>query len=219
MAHKKAGGSTKNGRESESKRLGVKKSGGAARARGQHPRAPAWHAVPRWRQRRHRYGPHAVRAHRRQRAVPPQGRRAAHARVRGSRHELSAVPRPSRQGPGNPGAFAFWAEHSSLSAIPRPAAVHHEVRRRSHDQGPGRQRRARHGELPAREVHPVRGAGRRRRRPRRQHLLRRAAGSQHAGRFPLPRGASRRRTASRAAAPTAAAGAARTSRSSCPLAR
>ena len=28
MAHKKAGGSTKNGRDSESKRLGVKRSGG-----------------------------------------------------------------------------------------------------------------------------------------------------------------------------------------------
>ena len=28
MAHKKAGGSTKNGRESESKRLGLKKFGG-----------------------------------------------------------------------------------------------------------------------------------------------------------------------------------------------
>ena len=28
MAHKKAGGSTKNGRESESKRLGIKKYGG-----------------------------------------------------------------------------------------------------------------------------------------------------------------------------------------------
>lgn len=28
MAHKKAGGSSKNGRDSESKRLGVKKSGG-----------------------------------------------------------------------------------------------------------------------------------------------------------------------------------------------
>ena len=30
MAHKKAGGSTKNGRESESKRLGLKKFGGEA---------------------------------------------------------------------------------------------------------------------------------------------------------------------------------------------
>jgi len=30
MAHKKAGGSTRNGRDSESKRLGLKKSGGEA---------------------------------------------------------------------------------------------------------------------------------------------------------------------------------------------
>jgi large subunit ribosomal protein L27 len=34
MAHKKAGGSTKNGRESESKRLGLKKFGGQQVAAG-----------------------------------------------------------------------------------------------------------------------------------------------------------------------------------------
>lgn len=34
MAHKKAGGSTKNGRDSESKRLGVKRFGGQAVAAG-----------------------------------------------------------------------------------------------------------------------------------------------------------------------------------------
>ncbi len=34
MAHKKAGGSTKNGRDSESKRLGLKKFGGEAVAGG-----------------------------------------------------------------------------------------------------------------------------------------------------------------------------------------
>ena len=34
MAHKKAGGSTRNGRDSESKRLGVKRFGGQAVARG-----------------------------------------------------------------------------------------------------------------------------------------------------------------------------------------
>ena len=34
MAHKKAGGSTRNGRDSESKRLGLKKSGGQAVIRG-----------------------------------------------------------------------------------------------------------------------------------------------------------------------------------------
>ena len=49
MAHKKAGGSTRNGRDSESKRLGVKKYGGEhvvpgniiARQRGRH-----YHAGP-----------------------------------------------------------------------------------------------------------------------------------------------------------------------------
>ena len=34
MAHKKAGGSTKNGRDSESKRLGIKKFGGEAVSAG-----------------------------------------------------------------------------------------------------------------------------------------------------------------------------------------
>ena len=41
MAHKKGGGSTRNGRDSNAQRLGVKKFGGDAGARGQHPRAPA----------------------------------------------------------------------------------------------------------------------------------------------------------------------------------
>ena len=49
MAHKKAGGSTRNGRESHSKRLGVKKFGGESviagnilvRQRGTHMRAGA----------------------------------------------------------------------------------------------------------------------------------------------------------------------------------
>ena len=62
MAHKKAGGSTKNGRDSESKRLGLKKFGGAAGPGRQHPRPSARHALSRRRQRRHRHGPHAVRA-------------------------------------------------------------------------------------------------------------------------------------------------------------
>ena len=45
MAHKKAGGSTRNGRESNSKRLGVKKFGGEAGARRQHPGPPARHRL------------------------------------------------------------------------------------------------------------------------------------------------------------------------------
>ena len=53
MAHKKAGGSSRNGRDSQSKRLGVKRYGGAGGARGQHHRAPARHEGPPRRQRRH----------------------------------------------------------------------------------------------------------------------------------------------------------------------
>ena len=68
MAHKKAGGSTRNGRDSHSKRLGVKKFGGESvlagnilvRQRGTHD--------ARGHQRRHRHGPHAVRAQGRPRA-------------------------------------------------------------------------------------------------------------------------------------------------------
>ena len=60
MAHKKAGGSTRNGRDSHSKRLGVKKFGGEDGARGQHSDSSARHPVSRRRQRRHGYGPHPV---------------------------------------------------------------------------------------------------------------------------------------------------------------
>ena len=66
MAHKKAGGSSRNGRDSESKRLGVKAYGGETDQRGQHHRPPARHAGPSGRQRRHGQGSHAVRAGRRQ---------------------------------------------------------------------------------------------------------------------------------------------------------
>jgi len=46
MAHKKAGGSSRNGRDSESKRLGVKKFGGQAVLAGNiiaRPRGTTWH--------------------------------------------------------------------------------------------------------------------------------------------------------------------------------
>ena len=47
MAHKKAGGSSRNGRDSESKRLGVKKFGGEAVLAGNiiiRQRGTKWHA-------------------------------------------------------------------------------------------------------------------------------------------------------------------------------
>ena len=49
MAHKKAGGSTKNGRDSESKRLGLKKFGGQAVVAGNiivRQRGTQYHAGP-----------------------------------------------------------------------------------------------------------------------------------------------------------------------------
>ena len=46
MAHKKAAGSTRNGRDSESKRLGVKKFGGEVVIPGNIHHSSAWYQVP-----------------------------------------------------------------------------------------------------------------------------------------------------------------------------
>ena len=70
MAHKKAGGSSRNGRDSESKRLGVKLFGGQSGARRQHHRAPARHQVAPGRQRRPGQGPYALCTYRRPSRVP-----------------------------------------------------------------------------------------------------------------------------------------------------
>ena len=75
MAHKKAGGSSRNGRDSNSQRLGLKIFGGEQRDRRQHHRAPARHQVAPRPQCRPRQGPHAVRADRRSRRVPHQSQR------------------------------------------------------------------------------------------------------------------------------------------------
>ena len=70
MAHKKGGGSSRNGRDSNAKRLGVKAFGGAGHPRGLDHRAPARHADPPRRGRRQGRRRHAVRPARRHRAVP-----------------------------------------------------------------------------------------------------------------------------------------------------
>ena len=49
MAHKKAGGSTRNGRDSESKRLGVKKYGGELVKAGIYYYKTAWDKNSSWR--------------------------------------------------------------------------------------------------------------------------------------------------------------------------
>ena len=46
MAHKKAAGSSRNGRDSESKRLGVKRFGGQFVKSRQHHCSSAWYSVP-----------------------------------------------------------------------------------------------------------------------------------------------------------------------------
>ena len=48
MAHKKGGGSSRNGRDSNSQRLGVKKYGGEARIIWQYYCPPAWHQNQTW---------------------------------------------------------------------------------------------------------------------------------------------------------------------------
>ena len=75
MAQKKGGGSTRNGRDSQPKMLGVKVFGGETDQGRLDHRAPARHQVPRRHQRRHGQGPHAVRPGRRPRvASRSQGR-------------------------------------------------------------------------------------------------------------------------------------------------
>ena len=124
MAHKKAGGSTKNGRDSHSKRLGVKRFGGEqvlagniiVRQRGTQVRAGS--------ERRHRHRPHAVRQGHRQGAVPQEGRRAAHVRERGAREGLKHQIRPSGDSmKPRPRAGVFVCASSPS----------HEIRRRSQD--------------------------------------------------------------------------------------
>ena len=63
MAHKKAGGSSRNGRDCAGQRLGVKLFGGQKIDGGQHDRAPARHRVPSGRECRHGQGPYAFRAY------------------------------------------------------------------------------------------------------------------------------------------------------------
>ena len=69
MAHKKAGGSSRNGRDSDGRRLGVKKFGGEQVIRRQYHRAPTRHEISRRPQRRHGHRPYALRHRRRHRAL------------------------------------------------------------------------------------------------------------------------------------------------------
>ena len=94
MAHKKAGGSSRNGRDTEGRRLGIKKFGGEG-GRRQHHRPPARHQVAAGHQCRPRPRPHDLRAGRRQGEVqPPVGGPGACLRAHRCRLPPSKPPRP-----------------------------------------------------------------------------------------------------------------------------
>ena len=76
MAHKKGLGSSKNGRDSQSKRLGVKIFAGQPVKAGNDHRAPARDAVPPGRRHGHRPGRHDLRGARGRGGVPALGREA-----------------------------------------------------------------------------------------------------------------------------------------------
>ena len=61
MAHKKGGGSSRNNRDSNAQRLGVKRYGGEFVTVRQHHRTPAGQPHPSWHERGHRQGRHALR--------------------------------------------------------------------------------------------------------------------------------------------------------------
>ena len=100
MAHKKAGGSSRNGRDSPGQRLGrqeIRRREGHPR---QHHRPPARHPIPSRRRRRHRPRPHAVRADARAgspSAAAAKGRTYISDRSAGLAWTGAALRRPSRR--------------------------------------------------------------------------------------------------------------------------
>ena len=61
MAHKKAGGSSRNGRDSAGRRLGIKKYGGEVRDTGQYNRSATGQQMVAWQRRRAGQRPHDFR--------------------------------------------------------------------------------------------------------------------------------------------------------------
>ena len=161
MATKKGQGSSRNGRDSNSQRLGVKRSRRQRRHRRLDPRAPARAQVPSGAERRARQGRHALR----------EGRRPG--QVRGSR---GARPRDQRA-----------AARSSNEPLPRSTDARTDpcLSTKSIFTSPPATAAAARW-LPAREVRPSRRAERRRRRPRRLGLPRRERQPQHAPQLSLP---------------------------------
>ena len=168
MAHKKAGGSSRNGRDSESKRLGVKRYGGELVRRATSSCASAAPSSTRASTSASaRTTPCSPRLT--ARSSSGQGRSPApHGAHRAGRWPDSTRAEPTRS-PKSPvrriGLFY-------LCAIGLIRSLQYEIHRRSQDRGPRRQGRRRQRLVPPREVHSLRRARRRRRRSRRQRVSR-----------------------------------------------
>ncbi len=113
MAQKKAGGSTRNGRDSHSKRLGVKRYGGEHVIPGNILVPPARHAVAPGHRRRHGHRPHHLRRRRgrgriRHQAQRPRLRVGARRREPERRIAAAASPRVDE---GDVAASPFFHGH------------------------------------------------------------------------------------------------------------
>ena len=150
MAHKKGLGSSKNGRDSNAQRLGVKVFGGQLVPGGQHHRAPARHQDQAGHQRRLGQGRHAVRQGHRRGGVP---RPRTHGQVRQHPGQSRNPPHSSQPPPA-------WPHRRRLFLL--------HVHRRSQNSREGRRRRQRLSRVPAGEVRPAGRPQRRRWRPRRR---------------------------------------------------
>ncbi len=90
MAHKKAGGSSRNGRDSDGRRLGVKKFGGEQVLGGNDYRSPARHQMASRPQCRHGQGPHAFRHSSTARSQFERKANGRSMRIGGRRHKQAA---------------------------------------------------------------------------------------------------------------------------------
>ncbi len=131
MAHKKAGGSSRNGRDSESKRLGVKSYGGELINAGSIIIRQRGTQDPSRRQRRHGQGPHAVRARPRHGRVRDQGQGKEEDRQHRAGRGLTR-PRRSRRRRSHPGAAPAKNPGSRAGIFFGRAAAAAPYRRSSH---------------------------------------------------------------------------------------
>ena len=215
MAHKKGASSTRNGRDSNAQRLGVKRFGGQVVKRRRDHRPPARHPLPPRRQRRPWRRRHPVRPRRRCGRVRHQGRPQGrqHRGGRGAEPRSDDAALHGWAGFGPP-IRRFRTEQAAAGRSTMATFVDHVT---LHLRAGTRRQRLRLG--PAREVQAPRRPRRRQRRQRRRHRARRRPAGHHPARLPPRARTAPPTTAASAWATTAAATPARRSSCRCPSAR